>query len=282
MTSGALILYRMHGRSSSLIAGAHLGREPGGIGQFRDHVPFLRWPDARRVDVRATLRDPFGDIYVRRFDQRMSADVLALVDLSASMGYFGRASKYGLVAEFCVLLARSARDYRDAFGLIGFDEFIRDDFRFPATRRRGLEVEIGRAFETFAPLGRSAAGMLDAARSVIGRRKLVFLVSDFRLPLARIEMALAALERHDIAPIVVSDSTEDEDLPAWGLIELSDLESGRRRKIFMRPSLREKWRDEARARRARLRRLLSRYGRSPIELKDRLDVDDISRRLLEA
>ncbi|WP_036258430.1 DUF58 domain-containing protein [Methylocapsa aurea] len=281
MMDDALIAYRMRGCSANLVAGAHLGREPGGSGQFRDHVPFLRCPDARRIDLRASLRDPFGEIYVRRFNQRMSIDVYALVDLSASMGFVGRASKYHLVADFCTLLARSARGYGDAFGLIGFDESVRDDFMFPLARRRGLDVEIGRAFESLAPIGRSAAGLADAARSVAGRRKLVFLVSDFRLRMAKIEEALAALGRHDIAPILVGDSAEEEDLPPWGLIELADLETGRRRKIFMRPSLREKWRAEARARRTRLRRLLMRYGRPPIELADRLDADEMSRHLLE-
>lgn len=282
MKGGALIAYRPRGRSRNSIAGAHLGRQPGGIGLFRDNVPFLRCPDARRIDLRATLRDPFGEIHVRRFDQRVSIDVYALVDLSASMGFSGRASKYGLVAEFCISLARSARGYGDPFGLIGFDKAVRDDFLFPAARRRGLDVEIGRAFERFAPVGRSAAGLMDAARFVAGRRKLVFLVSDFRIPLTLVEAALMALGRHDIAPILVGDSSEDDDLPSWGLVELDDLESGRRRKILMRPSLREKWREEARARRTQLRRLLSRYGRPPILLADRFDVDEISRRLLEA
>jgi uncharacterized protein (DUF58 family) len=282
MTGGAFIAYRPRGRANSHIGGAHLGRQPGGVGVFRDHTTFLRHPDARRIDLRATLRDPFGDIYVRRFDQRMSIDVYALVDLSASMGFVGCASKYALVESLCVTLARSARGYGDAFGLIGFDEAIRDEFLFPLTRRRGLDVEIARAFKGFAPVGRNALGMPDAARFVAGRRKLVFLISDFRLPLELIERTLMVVGHHDIAPVVVGDSSEDEDPPAWGLIELSDLESGRRRKLFMRPSLREKWLDEARARRARLRRLLTRYGRPPIFLADRLDADGISRRLLGA
>ncbi len=46
---------------------------------------------------------------------------------------------------------------------------------------------------------------------------------------------LDALWRHDVVPVVVRDRGEEHDLPAWGLMELQDLETSRRRLAVMRP-----------------------------------------------
>ena len=59
-TAQADIVYRPRGRVPGTAVGAHRGRDAGGLGTFRDQVPFLRMPDARRIDVRATLRDSIG------------------------------------------------------------------------------------------------------------------------------------------------------------------------------------------------------------------------------
>ncbi len=276
------ITYRPRGRAEGPIIGAHRGRDVGGAGIFRDDVTFLQQPDARRINLRATLRDPFETVYVRRFEQRTAIAVYAVVDLSGSMAFEGNARKIDIAADLCVALAGSARRFGDAFGLIGCDDKIRDDFFIPATRRRGLDVETSRRFAEFVPTGRSAAGLAKAGELISGLRKLVFLISDFHLPLTAIEAALAGLARHDLAPIIIADSAEEENLPSWGLLSLRDLESGRNRLVAMRPALRDKWRTEAAERREALRRMFSFYGRTPFSIVDRLDVDRLSRHLLGA
>ena len=65
MTDARDIVYRPRGRISGLRAGAHSSRGVGSFGTFRDQVPFLVHPDARRIDVRGTLRDPFENTLVR-------------------------------------------------------------------------------------------------------------------------------------------------------------------------------------------------------------------------
>jgi hypothetical protein len=49
----------------------------------------------------------------------------------------------------------------------------------------------------------------------------------------------------------------------------------------MRPSLRERWRLEARERRQALETLFVRRGLRAIDLKDALDVEALARRLME-
>ncbi|PNG25289.1 DUF58 domain-containing protein [Methylocella silvestris] len=282
MTDDALLAYRPHARPRTGRPGAHPGADAGSLGLFRNHAPFSRYPEARRIDLRASLRDPFGEIHVRRFEPRNVVDVYALVDLSASMGFVGHAAKIGLVEDICVAMARAAHRYGDAFGIIGADAHIRRDFQIRATRRRSLETEIRELFRRSTPAGRSAAGLAEAANLLAGRRKLVFVLSDFRQTAAVTDALLANLIRHDVVPIIVGDSAEETDLPEWGLIEMQDLETGQRRVVFMRPALRRKWLDEAARRKSALRRLFMRYGRTPVTVADRLDIENLSRQLMEA
>jgi uncharacterized protein (DUF58 family) len=277
MTDAApTISYRVRERVYGVLVGAHRGRGAGGQDVFLDRVTYLRQPNPRRIDLRLTLRDPFENVYVRRFEERLAIALYAVVDLSRSMSFEGTARKMALVGELCLSLARSAHELGDAFGLIGCDSVIREDFFFPATRHRGIEPEIARRLEDFAPERRSAAGLRQAATYLAGKRKLVFLVSDFRIPMAEIEAVLESLARHHIAPILVSDSAEESNLPPFGLINLRDLESGAGKVVFLRPSLRRRWRAEAEQRRQELDRLFLRYGRPAFELKDRFDADALS------
>ena len=281
MTSAAEISYRARGRAEGVVIGAHRGRGAGGQGVFLDQVPYIRHPDPRRIDLRLTVHDPFETIYVRRYEQRLAIALYAVIDLSRSMSFEGTARKMALVGELSVCLARSAYRLGDAFGVIGCDDRVRDDFLLPATRRRGLEVELERRFKSFVPERSGAAGLADAAVYLAGKRKLVFLISDFRMPLARIEVILQSLARHDIVPILVLDSAEATALPAWGLVDVQDLETASNRVVLMRPALRRRWLAQAEDWRRSLDRLFLRYGRPAFELIDRFDADKLSQHLLE-
>lgn len=275
------IIYRprWHPRGSRI--GAHRGSDAGGLGTYRDQVPFLTLPDARRIDLRATLRDPFEGVHVRRFETRTAVEVWALVDLSASMHYRGAADRLDLARDLCAGLAASATRIGDGFGLIGCDHAIRADFYLPATRRRGPALATAARVATARCAGRGAAGMLDAARRLAGRPKLVFVVSDFRWPDSLIARVFAALALHETVPVLLADTAEDEGLPEWGLAELDDLEGAGRRLVFLRPALRRRWIDRERARRDRLAALAAASGaRRPFSLVDRFDADALSRHLL--
>ncbi|MDP4021373.1 DUF58 domain-containing protein [Methylobacterium sp. NEAU 140] len=277
----AEIVYLPRWRPRGSRPGAHRGRDPGGLGTFRDQVPFLALPDARRIDLRATLRDPFEGVHVRRFEARAPVEVWALVDLSASMGFRGTADRIDLARDLCAGLAASATRIGDGFGLIGCDRAIRADLYLPATRRRAAALAAAARLADAPRAARSAEGMLDAARRLAGRPKLVFLVSDFRWPEPLVARVFAALALHDTVPVLLADSAEDAGLPDWGLAELDDLEGGGRRVVFLRPALRRRWIAREHARRDALRRAAGAAGaRAPFHLVDRFDADALSRHLL--
>jgi uncharacterized protein (DUF58 family) len=215
-------------------------------------------------------------LHVRRFEQKTSVAVYTLVDVSASMGFRGSTDKMRLASDLCSALAASVRRAGDAFGLIGCDATVQPELRFLASRARGSEIEMLRRLRTFVPTGRSARGLIDAAALIGGRRKLVFLVSDFYMPREDIEDIFAALAHHDVLPIVLSDSLEIEKLPRWGILSLTDLEIGRRRLVVMRPRLREAWQRRSGRRRAELKAIAARFGRQPFEIRDHIDWDKLS------
>lgn len=272
--------YKLRWRPGGPAAGAHPGLLEGGSGEFRRHVSLLRQPDPRRLDLRMTFRDPLGELQVRQFARNSAVSVVAIVDLSGSMGFSGRVPRMEVVAELCAVLAVSACRAGDRFGLIGCDTSVRDDLFMPPTRRHGLEFEVYDRVVEARPRGASVGGLAAAADWLPTRRSLVFLVSDFLIPDARIGAILDALWRHDVVPVVLRDQGEEDDLPAWGLVELKDMETGRRRLVVMRPALRETWRQAGKSRRAALDRLFERRGRAPFHLVDRLDTDALTQHLL--
>lgn len=273
------IHYRLRWRPEGIIPGAHPGHGEGAEGEFRRHVGLLRHPDPRRIDLRASLRDPFGELHVRQFSPRRAVPVAALVDLSGSMR-FGEAVARR-VSDLCALLALSAVRSGDSFALFGCDTRLREDISIPLARRRGLEDEVRQRLRDAAPAGVGAAGLFEAAERLPGRRSLIFLVSDFLLPQAEIARLLDALWRHDVVPVVVRDSAAEEALPRWGLIEVGDLETGASRLVFMRPGMRRRWRQEALERRRALDALFARRGLRAFDLRDELDFDALAHRLME-
>lgn len=274
------IPYRLPWRSLGIRAGAHSGKLEGAGGYFRDFAPLLQRPDPRRIDLRVSVRDPFEGLYVRRFEQKSAVSVYALLDVSASMGFRGATDKMRLATDLTAALASSARRAGDSFGLIGCNARIVPELHFPAMRARGGEREMLERLRAFAPSGDSTRGLLDAAGLLAGRRKLVFLISDFYMTRAETEAVFAALSPHDVIPVALSDSLEDGQLPRWGLLSLTDLEIGRRRLVVMRPALRDAWQRRSERRRAELRAIAARYGREPFEVRDRIDWDGLGAYLI--
>jgi uncharacterized protein (DUF58 family) len=268
--------YRLPWRSVGVRVGAHRGKLEGSGGFFHDFAPLLQRPDPRRIDLRVSVRDPFEGLFVRRFEQKTAVSVYALLDVSASMGFHGNADKMRLAADLCAAIAASARRAGDAFGLIGCGSRVEPDFFFPATRTRGGEAEMSGRLRAHVPSARGVQGFVEAAALIAGRRKLVFLISDFYMTQAATETIFSSLSHHDIVPIILSDTLELEQLPRWGLLSLTDLEIGRRRLVVMRPSLREAWQRRSERRRAELNGIAARYGREPFEVRDHIDWDRLA------
>src|SRR5574341_1204843 len=111
--------YRVSWHAATHRPGHHRGARAGAGFEFIGHAPLLAARDPRRLDVRASLADPFGEWKVRQFRQRATVPVWLVADLSASMGFQGRRRKLDVLADFTASLGYSAWRTGDPFGFLG-------------------------------------------------------------------------------------------------------------------------------------------------------------------
>ncbi|MCW5658407.1 MAG: MxaS protein [Burkholderiaceae bacterium] len=272
--------YRIAGAAAGLFPGAHRSRSGDGGFEFRGHAALHDAPDARRLDLHASLRDPLGGWMVRLSSERRSIPVALVADLSASMGFEGTLRKLDVLADFTASLAWSAARNGDSFGFVGCDERVREDLLLPQTRRRGAGLALAAALRSLRLSGRSARGLHDAHRHLPARRALLFLLSDFHLPLAEVARVLAGLAAHDVVPVVLWQPEEFALSAPHALAQVQEPESGERRWLWWRPALRERWRAAHAARRAALLQLFLAQRLAPLWIEGAFDADAVTRHFM--
>ncbi len=229
--------------------------------EVREYVP---GDDVRTIDWNVTAR--LGHPYVKRFVEERELTVMLLVDVSAS-GRFGSTErfKHEIAIEIAGLLSLAATSNNDKVGLILFSDRIE---RFvPPQKGKNRALRVVHEALSLAPEGSGTdlAGALDYLSRVVRRRAVAFIISDFLA--SGYETALRiAHRRHDIVPICVTDRRERE-LPAVGLLTLSDLETGQQVLIdtssrAVRTRFKQLWEERQAAR----QRLFRGMGLDPIEV----------------
>lgn len=88
--------------------------------------------------------------------------------------------------------------------------------------------------------------------------------------------ALALLARHDVVPVWMRDPAEAEALPAHGLMELRDVETGRGRMLWLRPALKQRWLARVQAHRREVQACMARHQRVPLVLTERFDAEHVT------
>jgi len=271
--------YAVRWRAGQALPGRHTSRVSGAGGHFRAYRPFWQVPDARKIDVRRSIVDPFDEVIVRQTDDRTSISVVVAADVSRSMQPSPGAGSLRAVAHLAEAAARSAHRAGDAFGLIAFDSLPRDDITLPPCRSRGASGAAIAALRALQPDGRSAHGIARLAPLLPSGRCLVILASDFLMPFTLLEQALSDLAMHDVAPVVFHEPSERQ-LPRAGLMRLRDSETGEQRLCVMRPALARSFRAARADWRARLDALFLRQCRPGFHVEDRLDVARLGEHLL--
>lgn len=278
MTEGQIkaFTYQIHWRSRSFHAGQHRGAQ-GGLGmEFRGNVPLTDYPDARRIDLRETLRDPGEQVHVRIFNQKNPAPIFAVCDLSGSMQFTGRRNKLALAAEIAASVACSAHQNGDRFGFIGFDDSVREDWLVSPSHRMDEALDLASRLMNYRPAETGAEGLPDVSRYLGTSRALVFLISDFHMPPEQLERAINTLSRHHVVPIVLWDAQEYRQLPQLGLSTIIDPETGAQRALLFRRELRERFESAFAKRRAMLEALFLRYEIPPCFIDDAFDAEALT------
>jgi uncharacterized protein (DUF58 family) len=268
MSEAAIFSYYIPWRSRSLHGGAHRGLQTGLGMEFRATVPLIDYPDARRIDLRESLRNPAEQLQVRTFNQKTPTPVYAACDLSGSMRF---GNKLARTADIAASIAASAHDIGDRFGLAGFDDGLPDEWQLLPGAPLQEAMDRIRQLHSHGPGNTGAAGMQLLAETLGSQRTLVFLVSDFHLPLAQLEAALNTLVRHQVVPLVLWDEAEYRRLPRFGIGAIVDPENGARRTMLFRDTLRARFEAVFACRRAQLEALFLRYDMPPLFIEGVFD-----------
>ena len=240
--------------------------------EFEEVREYLPGDEVRSIDWNVTAR--FGHPFVKKFKEERELTVMLVVDVSAS-GQFGsvRQTKNELAAELAAVLAFSAIRNNDKVGLIMFTDRI-ERYVAPKKGRRHV-LRVIREILAFQPVGHGTnlVQALDYLNRVQSRRAVTFVVSDFQVDdeeLVRRKLRVTS-KRHDVIALSLCDPREGQ-LPAVGLVELRDAETGERAMVdtFDR-GVREKFAEKARQRLELLRRLLRSASVDRVEIRSEAD-----------
>ncbi len=181
--------------------------------------------DIRTIDWNVTAR--MGHPFIKRFVEERELTVVLAVDCSGSHQFGTQLQqKREVAAELAAILAFSAIRNNDKVGLIEFTDRVE---RFVPPRKGTRHVlRLIRDVLFFQPTRRrtSIKEGLDYLNRVLHRRAIVFLLSDF-LDQGYERAFKRTGRRHDLIAIRIVDPREEE-LPAVGLLELEDAETGNR------------------------------------------------------
>lgn len=251
--------YIVSWKSASLQLGEHRGTQRGIGLDYRGNVNFVDYPDARRMDIRQTMRDPFEQVQVRQFNQESTTPIFAVCDLSSSMQFKGKYRKLDKAIEIATAVANSAYRAGDVFSFIGYNSQVLEDYTLPLSRNLHQSKEAIAQLHDYHKMRVSAEGVVDVPNFLGQNRGLVFWISDFHMPLSLIEQTLTALSAHQVIPIVLWDDQEYKKLPKFGFGTMIDPETGLNKTLFFRHEVRAKFIARFNARRHALEALFLKF-----------------------
>lgn len=269
--------YQVPWKSSSIHFGEHRGTQRGLGDEFKGNMSLIDYPDARRMDLRQTLRDPYEQVQVKLFNQDNTTPIFAVCDVSSSMQFKGQRRKLDLAKEIAASIAYSAFETSDVFSVIAYHQQVIE------TLTLSLSHHVHQAFEVIDQLGQyhemrvGAEGILEVPQYLSQHRGLVFWISDFHMPLSLIEQAFNAMSVHQVIPVVLWDEYEYTKLPKFGFGNMIDPETGMNRTIFFRQAVRAKFEEAFVARKQALETLFTRFESQAIYIHDQYDPDVMSR-----
>ncbi len=215
---------KSRGLSNQIFAGQYHSVFKGRGMAFSEVREYQYGDDIRNIDWNVTAR--FDKPYVKIFDEERELTVMLLIDVSGS-NEFGTTLrlKEEMITEIAAVLSFSAIKNNDKVGVIFFSDRI-EKF-IPPKKGSSHILRIIRELIDFHPesQGTDISAALRFLTNAIKKRSTAFILSDFIG--SNFEQALQIANRkHDVIALRVFDNRE-ENLPAVGLVQFTDKESGR-------------------------------------------------------
>lgn len=212
------------GLSSQIFSGEYHSAFKGRGMAFSEVREYIPGDDIRSIDWNVTAR--FNTPFVKVFEEERELSVVLVVDVSQS-GFFGTTNqlKQELITELCAVVAFSASQNNDKIGVIFFSDKI-EKF-IPPKKGKSHVLRIIRELLEFTPdnKGTNIELALKYLTTVIKKKSVVFLLSDFMSPNNYRDALKIANKKHDMVALRIIDRRELE-LPDIGIIKLQDNETG--------------------------------------------------------
>ncbi len=239
-TIGQLGSFELRARmiAEGLETGLHRSPYQGAAVEFAEHRAYAAGDDLRHLDWKVFGRT--DKLYLKRYQQETTLDVLLLVDASGSMRYGSLAAKSGwggtaasgggrIWTKFdhatatAAALAYLCLQQRDRVGVAVFADGLRSSLRRSSAKGQWRSIVQALSTEAVEERGDLARGVEQALAAAPGRM-LVAIVSDLLGPEAGLREALARCRhgRHDAILLQTLDRQEirfelDEAAPFMGL-----------------------------------------------------------------
>ena len=273
-------IQQIHIRTQRLVteamAGEYVSAFKGRGMEFEQVREYQPGDDIRHIDWNVTAR--MNSPFVKEHREERELTVMLLVDVSAS-GAFGSSKqlKNEIAAEIAAVLAFAAIRNNDRVGLVLFTDEV--ESYIPPKKGRSHVWRVIREILYFQPqrTGTSIETALEFLTKVAPRRVVSFLISDFFDGGFKDRLRVAG-RRHDMTAVTINDRREAE-LPALGLVEMEDAETGRLMVVDTGSrKVREQLKAQHREKLVRRRELLRSVGVGEIEIwTDEPYVDNIVR-----
>jgi uncharacterized protein (DUF58 family) len=211
--------------TSDLFTGEYHSAFKGRGMSFKEVREYAPGDDIRFIDWNVSAR--FGHPYSKLFEEERELTVMLLVDVSAS-SLFGTAAsnKRELATEIAAVLAFSAINNGDKVGAILYSDVIEQ--YIPPKKGRQQVLFLVRQLLTYQPKskGTDLSKAFRYFTNTTRQSSIAFVLSDF-LDMGYDDALRVSARRHDVVGIKVYDRL-DQHLPDAGILEVEDLETGRR------------------------------------------------------
>lgn len=187
---------------------------------FREYVP---GDEVRAISWAVTART--GKPFIKKFDEERERTLILAVDISGSANFGTQKYFKGeIITHLAALLSFSAQKNKDAVGLLLFSDQV--EHFVPPKKTPGHIHRILRDLFYFEPKSKKTSIRTAAEHlsGILKKKANIFVFSDFMDQ--GFDKSLRMLgSKHETVAVIVRDPAE-LDLPAVGLVEVEDAETG--------------------------------------------------------
>ena len=261
----------LHGDYRTLFRGFGLDLADLREYQFHDDVRHIDW------NVTARMQSP----YVREFQEDREVGAWFVVDLSPSVDFgSGVQAKRQVAGEFVGVLAQLLSRHGNRIGAVVYDGAALDAVIPARSGRRHvlhlLQRVLAHPKRDSAP-ATDLAHLLRGTQTVVPRRSLVFVISDFISTPGWAKPLAQLATRHEVVAVRLYDPLERE-LPDLGLIAMQDAETGEQLVVDTHDAgFRRRF---AAAARERERQMLDAFAQAGVDALELSTDDDLASALL--